>query len=103
VAQIASTPEDDLWAYTLPDGRGMAKGMQFLFPYLEDKAAWPYGEDVLYWDEWPVRHPSLLFGGLNLERPEYVALWKRLEADPAVPEVLRNLPVRHPLLWVDPR
>jgi hypothetical protein len=103
VAQIASTPKDDLWAYTLPDGRGMARAMQFLFPYLEDKAAWPYGEDVLYWDEWPVRHPSLLFGGLNLERPEYVALWKRLEADPAVPEVLRNLPVRHPLLWVDPR
>ena len=103
VAQIASTPKDDLWAYTLPDGRGMAKGMQFLFPYLEDKAAWPYGEDVLYWDEWPVRHPSLLFGGLNLERPEYVELWKRLEPDPAVPEVLRNLPVRHPLLWVDPR
>ena len=101
VAQIASTPEDDLWAYELPDGRGMDLGLRFLFPYVEDKSAWPYGEDVLYWDDWPVRHPSLLFGGLNLDEPEYLAVWRSLESDPETPEVLRNLPVRYPLLWVD--
>ncbi|MEE4217734.1 MAG: alginate lyase family protein [Xanthomonadales bacterium] len=101
VAQIASIPGDDLWTYALPDGRGLARGMDFLFPYMEDKSAWPYPEDVLYWDDWPVRQPSLLFAGLQLERPDYLALWKRLEADPATPEVLRNLPVRHPLLWVN--
>lgn len=100
VAQIASAPEDDLWAYTLRDGRGMAKGLDFLVPYVRDKSSWPYGEDVLYWDEWPVRHPNLLLGGLNLDRPEYLELWESLEADPATPEVIRNLPIRHPLLWV---
>lgn len=101
VAQIASVPNDNLWTYDLPDGRGMARALAFLFPYVMDKSDWPYGEDVLYWDEWPVRQPSLLFGGLQLNRPEYVEAWETLEADPATPEVIRNLPVRHPLLWVD--
>ncbi|MBT8051042.1 MAG: alginate lyase family protein [Gammaproteobacteria bacterium] len=101
VAQIASTPNDNLWTFTLPDGRGMARGLEFLVPYIDDKSAWPYGQDVLYWDEWPVRHPSLVFGGLHLNRPEYLELWRGLEADPETPEVIRNLPIRHPLLWVD--
>lgn len=101
VAQIASTPEDNLWTYALPDGRGLARAMDFLFPYMEDKSSWPYPEDVLYWDDWPVRQPSLLFAGLQLERSDYLLLWMRLEADPKTPEVLRNLPVRHPLLWVN--
>ena len=103
VAQIASTPDDRLWTFELPDGRGMARGLEFLFPFVQDKSAWPYGEDVLYWDDWPVRHPSLLFGGLNLDRPEYIQTWELLEADPTTPEVIRNLPIRHPLLWVDGR
>lgn len=100
VAQVASAPEDDLWVFELPDGRGMAKGMSFLFPYMQDKSLWPYKKDVLYWDEWPVRHPSLLLAGLHFENPDYLALWKSLKADPGTPEVLRNLPIRHPLLWV---
>ena len=100
VAQIASTEEDDLWAFKLPDGRGMEKGMSFLYPYIEDKSSWPYPQDVLYWNEWPVRHPSLLFAALNYSDIRYFNLWKTLEADPITAEVLRNLPLRHPLLWV---
>ena len=34
VAQIASTPGEDLWTYELPDGRSMRTGMKFLFPYI---------------------------------------------------------------------
>jgi hypothetical protein len=101
VAQIASSDTDNLWSYKLPDGRGLGKGLSFLYPYMEDKSSWPYQKDVLYWDEWPVQQPSLLFGGLNLERPDYLELWSRLDSDPQTPEVIRNLPLRHPLLWVD--
>jgi len=103
VAQIASTAEDDLWAFELPDGRSLEKGMSFLYPYIEDKSSWPYPEDVLYWEQWPVRHPSLLFAGLNYSDARYLQLWTTLEADPTTPEVLRNLPLRHPLLWVSSR
>ena len=43
--------------------------------------------------------PCLVFAGVALDKPEYIALWKKLDADPAVEEVLRNFPVRQPLLW----
>ena len=46
-----------------------------------------------------MRQPSLLFGGLALDRPEYLALWKTLDADPKVDEVVRNYPFRQPVLW----
>jgi len=100
VAQIASTVDDDLWAFELADGRGLEKGISFIYPYIKDKSSWPYPQDVLYWNEWPVRHPSLLFAALNYSDTRYLHLWKTLEADPITPEVLRNLPLRHPLLWV---
>ena len=100
VAQIASTETDDLWAFELPDGRSLKKGIAFLYPYIKNKSAWPYGQDVLYWDEWPVRHPSLLFAGFAYSKSDYLCLWKSLDADPTTPEVVRNLPIRHPLLWI---
>ena len=100
VCEILTTPQDDLWAFQLRDGRGMAKGMEFMFPYMADKARWPYKPDVMYFDAWPVRHPSLLFASLALKRPEYLDLWRRLDADPTVDEVIRNLVVRQPLLWM---
>lgn len=50
--------------------------------------------------DWPVRQPSLLFGGLALDEPKYVALWKTLNPEPTVGEIVRNYPVRQPGLWV---
>lgn len=100
IAQIASTANDDLWMYELPDGRGMKKGMEFIFPFIQDKSKWPGNHDVLYWDEWPVQQPSLLFAGIKFNKPEYLKVWQGLKADPQTPEVVRNVPLRHPLLWV---
>ncbi|MCX6550599.1 MAG: alginate lyase family protein [Acidobacteria bacterium] len=100
ICQILSRPDDNLWTFTLPDGRGMAKGLAFLYPYLAQKSAWPFAKDVMYFDQWPVRQPSLLFGGLALGEPRYLDLWKSLDGSPAVDEIIRNLPIRHPLLWV---
>ena len=100
VAALASTPEENLWTFELPDGRGMKKGIEFIAPYIIDKKTWPYQQDIMYWDEWPVRHPSLLFSGLTYGKENYLETWKKLKADPTTYEVLRNLPIRHPLLWV---
>ena len=100
VCQILSTPEDNLFAFTLPDGRGFAKAVAFLFPFLADKSKWPFAHDVEYWDDWPVRQPSLLFSGIALSRPEYFKVWRRLNPDPVVDEITRNYPIRQPLLWV---
>ena len=61
---------------------------------------WPLEPDVMYWDEWPVRHPSLLFAGLKFREADYLSTWESLKADPTTFKVLRNLPLRHPLLRV---
>ena len=101
VCQILSTPQDDLWSYTLPDGRGMKRALEYMVPFIEDKSRWPRSPDVMHWDDWPVRHPSLLFGGLALGEPRYLEVWKRLPALPRTHEGMRNLPIRTPLLWID--
>jgi hypothetical protein len=90
----------DLWKWNLPDGRGIARAMEYMYPFMLDKTKWPLPPDVMYDKEWPIAQPSLLFAGLALNKPEYVALWRKLDHDPTVEEVLRNWPVRQPLLWV---
>ncbi len=90
----------DLLRFALPDGRGICKSAAFLYPYLKDKSAWPYRKDVEHFDALPVRSPGLLFAGLSCERPEYVNLWKTMNPDPTDAEIIRNYPVRQPLLWV---
>lgn len=100
VAQIVSNKEEDLWEFVTANGRGMKKGMEFIFPFIEDKGKWAFQRDVMYWDEWPVRHPSLLFSGMRMNQNAYLELWRKLEPDPQTYEVLRNLPLHHPLLWV---
>jgi hypothetical protein len=100
LVQTLTTRQDDLWQWQLPDGRGMARAMAWMYPYLADKHKWLKAPDVMYFDQWPVRQPCLLFAGLALDQPQYLALWRRLEADPTVEEVIRNFPVRQALLWV---
>ena len=102
VAQIASTPTDNLWTYSLADGRSMRRGMDFLVPFIEDKTRWPGRQDIAHWNDWPVRQPCLVLAGVQLQEPAYTRIWERLEADPQDTEVRRNLPLRHPLLWLLP-
>lgn len=100
VCQILSDRDNDLFAFRLPDGRGLEKGIEFMAPYIADKKTWPYPPDVMYFADWPVRQVSLLFGGRAYHRPEWLALWSRLNPDPAIEEILRNKPIRQPVLWV---
>ena len=102
ICQSLSTPADDLWRFKGPNGAGVAEVIAFQYPYITDKAKWPYPRDVEYFDDFPSRRSSLLFAGEAFGRPEYVDVWKRLDGSPTVAEVIRNLPIRMPLLWVDP-
>jgi len=101
VCQILSTAADNLWRFESPDGRGVRKAVAFLAPFIANKKAWPHKPDVMYHDEWPMRHPALLFAGLALAEPQYVRLWQKLPADSSVEEVIRNFFVRQPLLWLE--
>ena len=90
----------DALTFQLADGRGLCRATEFLYPYLKDKSAWPYAKDVQHFDALPVRSPGLLFAGLACKRLSYIELWKRLNPDPADAEIIRNYPIRQPLLWV---
>jgi hypothetical protein len=101
LCQILSTPQNNLWAYKTPDGRSIRKGISYLYPYLKDKSKWPFQQDVMYWDKWPVAQPALIFGAEAYNQTEWLNTWKTLEHDPTNEEVIRNLPVRHPLIWLN--
>jgi hypothetical protein len=101
LCQILSTPQNNLWTYETPDGRSIKKGIAYLYPYLKDKSNWPFQQDVMYWDKWPVAQPALIFGAAAYNQTEWLNTWKTFEHDPTNEEVIRNLPVRHPLIWLN--
>lgn len=100
LARLLSTSREDLVTYTDRSGRGVLRGIEFLMPYLADKRRWPYRHDVMHWHDWPVRQPALLFGALAARRKSWLDLWRRLEPDPVVAEIRRNVPIRQPVLWM---
>ncbi|HEU4552358.1 MAG TPA: alginate lyase family protein [Chitinophaga sp.] len=100
VCQLLSSPGNDLWNYTVADGRNIHKGMEYMYPYVKDKNSWPFAKDVMYWDNWPVAQPFLVFGAVAYNNMDYYRLWLQLDHDPQVEEVLRNLPVRNPVIWL---
>jgi hypothetical protein len=100
LCQVLSTPQNDLWNFTLPDGRNIHKAVEFMYPFLADKSTWPRKPDVNAWDGWPARQPNLLFAGLEFNEQKYLDLWKKLPADPTNEEVRRNIAITQPVLWV---
>lgn len=87
-------------AFQLWDGRGLCKAAEFIYPYLKEKSAWKWAKDVEHFDSWPVRSPGMLFSGIVCHEQKYLDLWRVLNPDPANKEIIRNYPIRQPLLWV---
>jgi hypothetical protein len=100
LCQILSTPKDNLWNFETPDGKSIKKGISYLYPYIADKSKWKLKPDVMYWDNWPVAQPFLLFGANAYKDNYWFNTWKRLDHNPKTEEVIRNLPIRHPLIWM---
>lgn len=99
LCQLLSTSDNNLWQYETADGLSIKKGMHYMLPYVQQKAAWPHGEDVMYWENWPVAQPFLFLGALAYGDTTLLDSWVSLEHGPTEDEVLRNLPLRYPLLW----
>ena len=97
---VLSEKDGDLWRYETADGRGMEKAVAFMFPFIRDRGAWPFRHDVEHFEELPVRQVNLLFAGLAYRQQAYLDLWKTLNPDPTSPEIIRNFPIRQPVLWV---
>jgi hypothetical protein len=100
IAHVLSDKNENLWEFSLPDGRSLKNAIRFMVPYINDKSSWKFPKDVMYWEEWPVAQPFLIFAyNFYLEKPLF-DLWKNLEHFPLQEEVIRNLPVRNPLIWL---
>ena len=81
LCQILSETGGNLWSFTTPDGRGIRKAIEYMFPYIRDKKNWPKPADVMYFEYWPMRQEALLFGGLAFQRADYLDVWKTLPAE----------------------
>lgn len=101
ICQLLSTKQDNLWTYQTTDGIGIKKGVEFLYPFIADKTKWPYAKDVMHWESWPVAQPAILFSAITYQNKQWLNTWVKAEHNPKNEEVIRNLPVRHPLIWID--
>ncbi len=75
------------------------KEFSYLYTFIADKTKWPFPKDVMYWDNWPVAQPFLVFGATAYKEQQWLHTWIKMEHNPTVEEVIRNLPVRNPLIW----
>jgi hypothetical protein len=100
ICQTLSTKEDNLWNYTSANGRNMKMGIDFMYPFIEDKSKWTLPKDIMYWNDFPVAQPALIFGFAEYsDKKDWLNTWKKLNHFPKVEEVIRNLPVRNPIIW----
>jgi hypothetical protein len=99
LCQILSNQQDNLWNFETPDGKSIKKGISYLSPFVADKSKWTLKPDVMYWDNWPIAQPFLLFGANAYHENTWLTTWQKLDHNPQVEEVIRNLPIRHPLIW----
>jgi len=100
LCQILSTKKDNLWTYQTTEGKSIKKGVEYLCPYIADKSKWPLKADIMFWENWPVAQPFLLFSANYFGKQAWFNTWKSLDLKPANEEVVRNLPIRHPLIWL---
>jgi len=99
LCQILSSPQDNLWNFETPDGKSIKKGISYLYPFVANKSKWTLKPDVMYWENWPIAQPFLLFGANAYHEKAWLTTWQKLDHNPQVEEVIRNLPIRHPLIW----
>lgn len=97
---LLSVKEDNLWDYTLTNGAGIRNALDFLTPYLSDKASWPYPKDVMHFDAFPARTSFMIFAGCVLGRKELLNLFESLPLESDDEEARRNIAVRVPYLWM---
>lgn len=100
LADIASTPEDNLWTFE-ENGRSLQKGWDFMLPYLEDKSSWPYTQDIEHFDEVPLQTVGMLLAARALDNDRLMKVWESLSPEQKSAEMERNFAVRQPGLWVE--
>jgi hypothetical protein len=100
ICHVLSDPKESLWDFKLEDGRTITDAIAYMYPFVIKKDSWTYPHDVMYWNDWPVAQPFLFFGWIRYNNKEWFNAWKKLDHFPETEEVIRNLPIRNPLIWI---
>ena len=77
--RLAQLKGIDLWNVKNSKGASVAKSMEYLFPYIKDPSTWKKEQIEKYGNS---EKRFLAFGGMALDKPEYLALYKE-ESSPA--------------------
>lgn len=99
--QLLNSPFDLLWDYQLIDEVGIRSVAAYLYPLILHPEKWTYVADADHFMELPGPRPALLFAGRAYERPEYVSLWRKLDALSVPADLAGSFPIRQPLLWTE--
>jgi hypothetical protein len=97
---IISDNSFDGWTYTLPDGRGIWTGLNYMLPYLKDKTKWTGGKDVDHWEEQPDSRQFMLFAAITGNNSGWFDLWKSLDKK-YTDENRLGMMLKNPLLWIN--
>ena len=97
---LLSTETENLWDFTLADGRSVKKGLDYLYPYLNDKTKWPHRTDIAHHEDWPVAMSFMLFAAASYDEDKWLELYSRLSKYSENYEVRRNTAIRVPYLWL---
>jgi hypothetical protein len=73
---LASTPEENLWTYQSKNG-SLEKAVEFILPYLETPATWPYLTD-LETDLQIHQNDYLVFATWCSQDEKYLGFWQQL-------------------------
>ena len=97
---IVSDKNYDSWNYTLPDGRGLSKGLDYMWPFLKDKTKWTGGKDVDHWEEQPEPRQFMLFAAMKSNNASWFDLWKSLAEKNSSDASRRSMMLKNPLIWI---
>ncbi|MDD4971488.1 MAG: alginate lyase family protein [Paludibacter sp.] len=100
LAWLLTDKEFNGWNFTLPDGRNIKKGVDFMKPYVIDRGKWPFKRDISHWEEQPGRRPFMIFAAMSHQQPEWIAIWQKCSPDFPSDESRRNMPLKNPILWL---
>lgn len=100
---ILSDKTFEIWNYTLPDGRGLWKGLEYMRPFLLDKSKWPGKKDVDHWNEQPEARQFMLFAALVGNNAGWFDLWRTLSEKNSGDESRISMMLKNPLIWLNIR
>lgn len=101
LAHILSNKDENMWKFTLDDGRGLHKAVDFIHYYNKNFDEWPYNPDKGNPNKIPLRRHYLLLASLAYEDAEYYKTWKSNQPIPLNAQGIRNTPLKNIILWME--